>query len=420
MQFQDSTGVKANLWSDGSLDLTGTLSAASLASSGRMWIGADSGSSLFPFNISQASTTLPRATVTGDTSVVGWYVQRTGGTYPIDWYMGVRENTKNLSIFDNINGTEAVLIESNTGNATFAGNVGIGTTSFTSGLTVSKEGSNTTDGVYFLVDSDNASFGGNAVGAGFKYAGALGNSFIPFKITVGGTTINQISSTGVMYVGNGSTTYGFHDPYYTFTHDTNTGMDWAAADTLTFKTGGTERMRIDSSGNLRLGTTTGNADAKMTIYGGSTDSSPSLELFKGSTTNTTSQVFMRFEIARDTTPVASGSITANGAAAATFTAWSDRKLKENIVDLSPQLENICKLKPSEFDFIGYPEGEGHQIGFIAQDMQEVYPDVVSEGKNGMLQISGWSKTEARLVKALQEAVQKIEALEARITSLETN
>ena len=193
-----------------------------------------------------------------------------------------------------------------------------------------------------------------------------------------------------------------------------------AGSSIIFTQNDTERMRIDSSGNLRLGTTSGNADAKMTIYGGSTNSSPSLEIFKGSTTNTTSQVFMRFQVAQDSTPVASGSITANGAAAATFTAWSDRKLKENIVDLSPQLENICKLKPSEFDFIGYPEGEGHQIGFIAQDMQEVYPDVVSEGENGMLQISGWSKTEARLVKAIQEQQKIIETLEARVASLEAS
>jgi trimeric autotransporter adhesin len=105
---------------------TGTLSAGatdvtSLASSGRMWIGADSGSSLFPLNISQASTALPRVTVTGDTSVAGWYVQRTGGTYPIDWYMGVRENTKNLSFFDNTSGVESLLLDATTGNATFAG-----------------------------------------------------------------------------------------------------------------------------------------------------------------------------------------------------------------------------------------------------------------------------------------------------------
>ena len=280
------------------------------------------------------------------------------------------------------------------------------------------------------ITSINAVIEGNvsADSGTFNTLTVITSASIGGTLNVGGNVgIGATPSGGKLYVNQGADgqsagfriTHGSGDARMYINANIPT-LDAVAGGGWNFSIAGTERMRIDSSGNLRLGTTTGNADAKMTIYGGSTDSSPSLELFKGSTTNTTSQVFMRFEIARDTTPVASGSITANGAAAATFTAWSDRKLKENIVDLSPQLENICKLKPSEFDFIGYPEGEGHQIGFIAQDMQEVYPDVVSEGKNGMLQISGWSKTEARLVKALQEAVQKIEALEARITSLETN
>ena len=52
---------------------------------------------------------------------MGWYVQRTGGTYPIDWYMGVRENTKNLSFFDNTSDVESLLLDATTGNATFAG-----------------------------------------------------------------------------------------------------------------------------------------------------------------------------------------------------------------------------------------------------------------------------------------------------------
>lgn len=135
---------------------------------------------------------------------------------------------------------------------------------------------------------------------------------------------------------------------------------------------------------------------------------------KHSTTNTTSQWFLGFTINNQST--ASGVITANGASQAAFTSWSDRRLKENIVDLPPQLDNIMSLRPVEFDYIE-DEGGGHQISFIAQEIEEVYPDTVGERPDGMKTLSGWSKTEARLVKALQEAVTKIETLETENTAI---
>ena len=184
----------------------------------------------------------------------------------------------------------------------------------------------------------------------------------------------------------------------------------------------TERMRIDSGGSLRLGSlaiTQGNPDAKSTIYGGTTDSSPCIELSKGSATTTTAQVFMRFQTNQTGTPaVGNGSITANGVAAATFTAWSDRRLKENIVDLPSQLANIMALRPVEFDYIE-SMGGGHQLGFIAQEVQEVYPDVVGEGADGMLTLADMNKNDARLIKCIQEQQALITALTARITALET-
>ena len=53
-------------------------------------------------------------------------------------------------------------------------------------------------------------------------------------------------------------------------------------------------------------------------------------------------------------------------------------------------------------------------------MQEVYPDVVGEddSEDKILSITGWSKTEARLVKAIQEQQTIINDLKARITTLE--
>jgi len=298
-------------------------------------------------------------------------------------------------------------------------------------------------------------------------------------------------------------------PAITTTGDTNTGIWFPAADTIAFAEGGTEAMRIDSSGNVGIGITSPSSYGKFAVEGanqtniitatvantsfqtyvdgsvgeirlkavdtsGANNSkymtfytqpsgsaavermritstgnvgigndnptgynnaftaittSSYLPLFVGNTntsatgpgiivakwlnSNATSNVLMQFLI--NGVATGSGQINANGASAAAFGSYSDARLKENIEPLPSQLDNILALKPSEFD---YKDGSGHQIGFIAQEMQEVYPDVVSKGENDMLTITGWSKTEARLVKAIQEQQTIINDLKARVTALE--
>jgi hypothetical protein len=90
-------------------------------------------------------------------------------------------------------------------------------------------------------------------------------------------------------------------------------------------------------------------------------------------------------------------------------------VKENIAELPSQLANIMALRPVEFDYIE-SYGGGHQVGFIAQEIQQVYPDVIStdDSSEKIMSITGWSKTEARLVKAIQEQQAIIESLKARL------
>ena len=134
---------------------------------------------------------------------------------------------------------------------------------------------------------------------------------------------------------------------------------------------------------------------------------------KTDSNTTASQAYIAFV----TSGSASGEIVAAGASQAAFGAWSDRRLKENIEDLPSQLGNITSLRPVEFD---YRDGSGHQIGFIAQELQEVFPDAVSENSDtGMLKVAGWTKNEAIFVKAIQEQQAIIEALTARIAALES-
>jgi hypothetical protein len=194
------------------------------------------------------------------------------------------------------------------------------------------------------------------------------------------------------------------------------------------RTNGVERARIDSSGNLLVGTTTNTNGSKVFILttatapafasqGATGDVANPAALFgKFDNDSTTSQIFVRFTINNNS--AGSGQINANGANSAAFGSYSDSRLKENIVDLPTQLSNIMGLRPVEFDYIE-TEGGGHQIGFIAQEMQEVYPDAVGEREDGMKTVTGWSKTEARLVKAIQEQQALIESLIARVAQLES-
>lgn len=134
---------------------------------------------------------------------------------------------------------------------------------------------------------------------------------------------------------------------------------------------------------------------------------------KADNDSTTSNRFMLFRVNNGT---GSGQINANGASQAAFGTASDIRLKENVTDLPSQLDAFTRLRPVEFD---YKSGAGHQIGFIAQEVQEVYPDLVGTDADGFLMITDMNKNDARLVKVIQELHEKIVALEARITSLES-
>lgn len=203
----------------------------------------------------------------------------------------------------------------------------------------------------------------------------------------------------------------------------------SAASTAPFiaKINGTESARIDSSGNLCLGTTgsvglftaTNNSASQATAFFSNTAASsqaiPSAYFRKFDNTSTTAQVFLQFQI--NNGAAGSGQINANGASAAAFGAFSDSRLKENITDLPSQLSNIMALRPVEFDYIE-SEGGGHQIGFIAQEVKEIYPDLVGERADGMFTLTDMNKNDARLIKAIQEQQAMILELSAKVAALE--
>jgi len=117
-----------------------------------------------------------------------------------------------------------------------------------------------------------------------------------------------------------------------------------------------------------------------------------------------------------------GSIRLSGNVTA-YNTGSDYRLKENVVPMTGSIDRLKVLKPSRFNFI--VDADITIDGFLAHEAQEVVPEAITGTKDAMnddgtpkMQSIDQSKLVPLLVSALQEAVTKIEELTTRIETLE--
>jgi hypothetical protein len=89
---------------------------------------------------------------------------------------------------------------------------------------------------------------------------------------------------------------------------------------------------------------------------------------------------------------------------------SDIKLKTNIKTLTNSLDKVLKIRGVEFDRIDL-EGR-HQIGVIAQEIEEIVPELVSE-INGIKSVS-YGNISALLIEAIKEQQNQINNLKTQI------
>jgi hypothetical protein len=266
-------------------------------------------------------------------------------------------------------GTTAVTIDTSQ-------NVGIGTTT-TSNATLTVNNANLTSPLYIGSQSDSSSWGG---------------------FFVNGAT----SSTA----GNGI--YGKSGASFYYNVATGLNHIWT--------TNGTERMRIDS-GNLLVGTTSNiAANAKIFALGNG------VGIAVGSGTGSTAYRHMYMNSGDGSLYFFNPTNYASLSAAGAWTNASDARLKKNIVDIKYGLADVLKAKPRSYQMNAVA---GDFVGFIAQELQEVIPEVVSGDPEKQLGVD-YGSLVAVAFKAIQELKQindtqaeTINALTARIVAIET-
>jgi hypothetical protein len=225
---------------------------------------------------------------------------------------------------------------------------------------------------------------------------------IDFK--VGGTDRLTLSSDGklkvteIAHISSGTLEIGNGDEKQLFD---------ASGATIQFQTSDSERMRITDS-NVFLNQTatadSGVSDGRLEITRGSQHC---LNCHVAGTGNSTLVAFIN-----DNGFV--GGINTNGSATA-FNTSSDARLK-NILGEAKGLEVVNALNPVNFEW----KSDGKiQDGLIAQEVEKVFPEAVSEPElKGEWYSVDYSKLVTPLIKAMQEQQTIIEDLKARITTLE--
>ena len=257
-------------------------------------------------------------------------------------------------------------------------------------------------------------------GSGANLTGVSGVS------TTGSVNTSGIITATSIVVSAGTTALPSISP----TGDSNTGIFFPAADTIAFAEGGAEAMRVDSSGRLLIGTSS-STDAKVVIANGSEQQVS----FKIDNTNS-SPVGVQIRYGTDVNAAANRFIDCIGNATTRFLVFSsgnvqntnnsyagisDLKLKENIIVAGSQWDDIKALEVKKFNFI---DDDKTQIGLIAQDVEQICPGLIEQSadtddegnETGEFTKSvKYSVLYMKAVKALQEAMERIETLEQRLT-----
>jgi len=345
-------------------------------------------------------------------------------------------------------------------------------------------------------------------GTGNRITGDFTNATVANRVMFQTSTSNSATVIGVIPSGTGTASYLalWGNASATNTNVTQLGSDGSIASgqvgsgtylPMTFYTGGAERMRLDTSGRLGIGTSTPSTNAILTTNGSisvaiptrnavssnqigvwtsddPSDNARSSITFATTAGASSSNSYIAFStnnygvsggermridsdglvgigmlgastvrlsvaassafimVGRDSTGVTDQfRIAANGNVTNTnnsYAAISDIKIKENVVDATPKLSSLMKVRIVNYNLksnLGYEQNK--QIGVIAQELEQIFPSLVEETAD--LDVDGTDlKTSTKsvkysvfvpiLIKAIQEQQALIQDLTTRLAALE--
>jgi hypothetical protein len=220
---------------------------------------------------------------------------------------------------------------------------------------------------------------------------------------------------GLFQIGTGATTAA-----YLYQDGTNSGFTNLANGAMTFGTNNTERARITSGGDLLLGTTNApNYGSRLRVQGGIETQGFNQYNIVATTSGSDFEWVLRTG-ARQLFYVNNAAVVANLSTTGVWTNASDARYKENITDSGYGLDAVMALKPRTYNLID--QTDKPQIGFIAQEVLDVVPEVVDSTYNSITEEDrytlSYGQLTAVLTKAIQEQQQMIEELKAKVAALE--